>query len=318
MTTPVQNGELINDIRLLNADVLVSGTVAAFSSGLVAGRNTIIITLDGTAPVPVGELFCVISRAEALDLPSVVLAPGGVDGVLPRSSAAPLRHVHLLVSPALDASVSAVLAAAGILNLLLGAEKDGPGGQAVLAAPTAAEAVDRACLLLSYLPATIGDKPPIYVGLDRPDVNVIAARAARNAIALLFNVFDDVLRVWPSTTDELPLNLCRVNGRVVAVIAPQPLAGPVITASSADCLVEFLGLAQRMTLPVVVLGGLQAGGTYQLRAVASVVREYCTPLLLVQDDATASPLQDLLRSAPAAVEISAEPGLRAQVLRWIT
>jgi hypothetical protein len=75
MTTPVQNGELINDIRLLNADVLVSGTVAAFSSGLVAGRNTIIITLDGTAPVPVGELFCVISRAEALDLPSVVLAP---------------------------------------------------------------------------------------------------------------------------------------------------------------------------------------------------------------------------------------------------
>lgn len=318
MTTAIPESALIDDVRLLNVDVLTSGSVAAFSSGLIAGRHTIVITLDGAAPVPVGELMAMIGKAEALGLPSIVLASGGLDGVLPRLDAAQLRHVHLLVSPALDAGIAAMLAAAGVLHVLLGPEDSDAGDLPLLKAATAADAVDAACLALGYLPAAVGGRPPVYAAFDRPEVHAIAPAGARNAGALLFDVFDDVLRIWTSESDELLLAVGRVEGRVVAAVAPQPVAGAAVTSASAERFVEFLRLAQRMTLPVVVLGGIQPGGTHQLRTVASVVRDQRVRIVLVQDGATISPLQDVLRSAPGAVEIGAEHGLRAQITRWVT
>lgn len=287
------------DSELLT-DVVPAGTRTTTAGGFdldrarVASRPVLLATLqDGWTAATVHE---VVHVAESFGLPSITLAPAPAGPGLPELDTT-ARSPHLLIGPPLRPAAAAALAIAGVLPV---------------------DSLDLACLLLGYLPAHVSGGTPVYLPADQPEVDGLAPAAARNAVATAFAVCDDVLRLFTHDGDELLLGLGRVHGRVTAVVAPQPVAGPTLTTTSLAKLCDLLELSGRFGLPVTVLGNLPpASADLSLVPLARAVAGLRAPVLCVADDAAGSEVHDLVAAATTAVELTG-PGLRSAIAHWLS
>ncbi len=298
----------------------IDGTTIALGLAGVAGRPVLVGTATGAGGiVSTTALLAVVEHAEALGLPSITVTPGRPCG-MPAFAAAAGGGVHVLVSPLPDPVADVALAAHSVLRIGL---DDDASSAPVLTADDPASALELACVLLSYLPSGRGRPAPSYLPAERSELTGIGPAESRNALAILFTICDDVLRVLPADTDELLLAMARIDGRSIAVAAPQPLAGRALTLPSLVRLNELVALCADLALPLLVLGSAQELRARSqpvgelLRALAVAAGRMTRPLLRVVDHDAGSVVDQVLGAVPTAVVVDPVAGLRRELVRWL-
>lgn len=289
-----------------------SGAALPLATAEVGGRRILLAETDSPSAA---DALAVAELAESVGMLSLTVAGVSLTGT-PRPRQ--LRGGHAVVG-SVAPPAAATLEASGLV--LVGVDPQACPS-ALLTADNVPSGVDLAALLLSYLPAPDG-VPAVYEPLKRADLPGLGTAADRNAVATLFAVADDALRVLPGRSDELVLAIARVHGAPAAVISPQRLVGERPGPAALGRLEMLLRVARSADLPVVVLGGIPepAGEpellAHGLRAVADAATALRRPLVLVADDAERSSLDELLASVSRAITLDPTAGVRAGIASWL-